>query len=84
MSKIRKQIYIESHQEELLKATAQTTGISEAEIICQAINQYIGWVSLARKDLTAWETEKVFIETLKQRPLLPGGHDWTRDELYEQ
>jgi hypothetical protein len=84
MSKIRKQIYIESHQEELLKATAQSTGVSEAEIIRQAINQHIGLVNVTRKDLTAWEAEKAFIKTLKQRPPLPGGRDWTRDELYEQ
>ncbi|MBN3941755.1 MAG: hypothetical protein V7L21_34665 [Nostoc sp.] len=37
-SKIRKQIYIKPHQEHLLKAIAQIVGISEAEIIRQAID----------------------------------------------
>ena len=87
MSKIRKQIYLELRQKELLKSVAQSTGVSESEIIRQAIDQHIGLVDRSIRDLTAWETEKSFIETLRletcQHSFPPSGkRDWTRDELY--
>ncbi len=41
VSKIRKQIYIEAEQNNLLKEKARQTGLSEAEIIRQAIDQHI-------------------------------------------
>jgi len=40
-TKIRKQIYIQSRQEHLLKEIAQQTGVSKAEIIRQAIDPHL-------------------------------------------
>lgn len=83
-SKIRKQIYIEFHQEVLLKEIAQQAGLSEAEIIRQAINSHLGSTSSPTPNLAAWDTEKVFIAQIKERPPLPGGRDWQRQDLYER
>jgi sensor domain CHASE-containing protein len=83
-SKIRKQIYIEAHQENLLKAIAQKAGISEAEIIRQAIDLHIGSITPDQRDIAAWEAEKKFIEQHRTRLPLTGGRDWGREELYER
>ena len=40
-TKIRKQIYIEPAQETFLKQVTTQTGVSEAELIRQAIDQHI-------------------------------------------
>lgn len=81
-SKVRKQVYLEPRQETLLKLTAQQTGVSEAEIIRQAIDRHLGSTTPPHTDFTAWEKEKAFILQAKQRPALPGGRDWSRDDLY--
>ncbi|XWK86137.1 MAG: ribbon-helix-helix domain-containing protein [Phormidium sp.] len=83
-AKIRKQIYIEPHQENLLKAIAQKTGISEAEIIRQAIDLHIASIPVSQKNLATWEAEKEFINSIKKRNALPGGRDWRREDLYER
>ena len=49
---LRKQIYIEKRQQALLKRLAKKRGVSEAEIIRQAIDREAGGVeNLAAEDL---------------------------------
>ncbi|WP_017748363.1 ribbon-helix-helix domain-containing protein [Scytonema hofmannii] len=83
-SKIRKQIYIEPHQDHLLKTIAQQTGVSEAEIIRQAINLHISSITNPQTNIAAWEAEKTFINSIRNRSALPGGRDWQREDLYER
>lgn len=83
-SKIRKQIYIEPRQETLLKTIAQQTGVSEAEIIRQAIDLHLGEINAPTVNLKMWEAEKKFIEEIKTRPAQVGGRDWRREDLYER
>ncbi|BAZ28773.1 hypothetical protein NIES4074_12070 [Cylindrospermum sp. NIES-4074] len=83
-TKIRKQIYIQPRQEHLLKAIAQQTGISEAEIIRQAIDLHLGEITAPQTDISLWEAEREFIEQIKTRPTQPGGRDWQREDLYER
>ncbi|NCS05061.1 MAG: ribbon-helix-helix protein, CopG family [Microcystis aeruginosa G13-09] len=84
VSKIRKQIYIEAEQNNLLKEKARQTGLSEAEIIRQAINRHIISVKSITPNLSAWEREKAFIASLENRPSQPGKRDWQREDLYER
>ncbi|GCL51719.1 hypothetical protein NIES3804_33000 [Microcystis aeruginosa NIES-3804] len=100
VSKIRKQIYIEAEQNNLLKEKARQTGLSEAEIIRQAIDQHIISVNVSTSldvdhegsrrvksptpNLSAWEREKAFIAGLENRPSQPGKRDWQREDLYER
>jgi hypothetical protein len=83
-SKIRKQIYIEPRQEHLLKAIAQQAGVSEAEIIRQAIDLHLGKITPPPSNTAVWEAEIKFIEDIKTRPAQPGGRDWQREDLYER
>lgn len=84
VSKIRKQIYIEAEQNNLLKEKARQTGLSEAEIIRQAIDRHIISVNSPTPNLSAWEREKAFIASLENRPSQPGKRDWQREDLYER
>jgi hypothetical protein len=82
--KIRKQIYIEPQQEILLKTLAQQAGMSEAEMIRQAIDRHLGAVTCPTPNLAVWENEKAFIAQIKERTPQPGGRDWQREDLYER
>ncbi|WP_316436446.1 CopG family transcriptional regulator [Leptolyngbya sp. NK1-12] len=84
MAKVRKQIYLDARQDTLLKRIAQQTGVSEAEIIRQALDQHLSAVHAPSPNLAAWQAEKAFIAQHKQRPALPGGRDWQRADLYER
>ena len=82
--KVRKQVYIEPHQEEVLKRLARETGISEAEFIRQAIDRHARSLRPPRRDLSAWEKERAFIDRLIQQGSVRGGRTWRREELYER
>ena len=83
-SKIRKQIYLDPQQESLLKSLSKQSGMSEAEMIRQALDLQLGFLGQNQPDLNVWETELKFIESLQQRPSISGKRDWTRDELHER
>jgi hypothetical protein len=91
--KVRKQVYIEPHQEEILKRLTRETGISEAELIRQAISeaelirQAIDRHTrtfIPRPDLKAWEKERTFIVHLMQQDPAPGQRTWQREELHKR
>ena len=77
---VRKQVYIESRQETLLKQAAADTGLTEAEIVRQALDL---WAE-RRRAWQAWRKERAFIETLIAEGPVSGGRTWTRAELYEE
>jgi hypothetical protein len=64
----------------LLKESARRTGLSEAEIIRQAIDRHINSVNSPTPNLSAWEREKTFIASLENQNLLPRLHNLSRDE----
>jgi hypothetical protein len=80
VSKIRKQIYIEAQQDNLLKESARRTGLSEAEIIRQAIDRHVSSVTSPSADSIARENEKAFLANLENQNLLPRLQDLSRDE----
>ena len=82
-TKIRKQIYIEPHQETILKQIAGETGLSEAEFIRRAIDLQAQLFRPAKTDLTAWAREKAFITDLIEQDPVSGGRSWQLEELYE-
>jgi hypothetical protein len=83
-SKIRKQVYVESDQEIILKRLSKETGKSEAEIIRQAIDRHTRQFRPVRRDLSAWEEEKAFIERLIEQGSVNGQRTWRREELHER
>jgi len=80
--KVRKQIYLEARQEQLLKQLVQETGATEAELIRQAIDRHTGSFS-PQRDMRAWEEEQAFIERLMQEGPARGGRTWKREDLHE-
>ena len=85
--KVRKRIYIEPEQEMLLKQLANDTGMSEAEIIREAITIYIAEVGEHERRLKAWANIKAFIaKRMDEQPeqTLEGeGRTWRREDLYD-
>jgi hypothetical protein len=81
---IRKQIYIESRQQAVLKEQARTLGTTEAELIRQAIDRQMTSVRLGARDPKAWEREKAFITKRMTKGVASGGRQWKRDDVYEE
>jgi len=81
---VRKQVYIEPWQEAALKRLAQEAGVTEAEIIREAIDRHAGLFLLPRRDLTVWLREMAFIDDLIRQGPVPGGRTWRREELHER
>jgi hypothetical protein len=83
---IRKQLYIQSHQQSTLKRLSELQGVSEAELIRQAIDRQIGGaVTPFLADATAWDEAHAFMVALRDRE--PGSdqpRDWRREDLYEE
>jgi hypothetical protein len=83
-TRIRKQIYIESNQEALLKRLSNERGISEAEIIRQAITQHISKRQAPFRDPGAWAAEREYITKLIEQGSVAGKRTWRREDLYER
>jgi hypothetical protein len=83
-TKVRKQIYVEPYQETILKRLADETGMSEAEIIRQAIDHHTQLFRHTRPDLEAWAEEKAFITGLIEQGPVPDRRKWQREDLHER
>jgi hypothetical protein len=74
---VRKQIYIEPQQEQMLKQAA-------AEIIRRAIDLWGESGEKRRRAQAAWKEARAFIEARIAQGPVPGGRTWTREEFYEE
>jgi len=84
---VRKQVYIEPWQEAMLKRLVQTRGVSEAELIRQAIERHIssGRLQFLPPDPTAWEQAYQFMLDLRAHgPVTGRGRTWKREDLYKE
>lgn len=82
---IRKQIYIEPEQEALLKRISGESGMSEAEIIREAISRHASNVSQPASSRRAWANMRAFIEKrLESDEQIQGGREWRREDLYDR
>ena len=83
---VRKQIYIEPRQEQLLKRWAKELAISETEVVRRALDHFgrDPAVSSSEQRLRAWEEERAFMEERKKMVVPQTGRSWTRDELYDE
>jgi hypothetical protein len=81
---VRKQIYIESRHDNILKQQARVLGVTEAEVIRRAIDCQMASVRLGFRNLKAWEREKAFIARRMAKGPVPGGRRWRRQEAYEE
>jgi len=81
---VRKQVYIEPRQEELLKQWAEESGKSEAEIVRQALDRWLVTQQRRREAEAAWAEERAFIESRIAEGPVAGERSWTRADLYEE
>lgn len=92
---IRKQLYVERRHENMLKKRSSDLGITEAEVVRDALDAYAAYSPDSRlltRDRAAWLKEKEFIGTLMKGAVPaqePGAAastkpTWRRDELHER
>jgi hypothetical protein len=82
-SKVRKQMYLGIEQERRIKQIAESSGVSEAEVVRKAIDQYVVRPVVVQRDPAAWEDELTYLrERAQQQGSAPLG--WTREELHER
>ena len=82
---VRVEVYIKPRQEALLKYLSQTGGVSESELIRQAIDQQMstGQARLLPPDPVAWEEAYQFmLDLLARGPVKDEARTWTCEELY--
>jgi hypothetical protein len=82
---IRKQVYIQKRQEILLKRISKVRGVSEAEVIRQAIEREISGTGSQplSADRQAWEQVLAFLESRKSLGSGEAYH-WNRQDAYEE
>jgi hypothetical protein len=83
---VRKQFYIQKRQDALLKSLARARGLSEAEIIRQAIERELAGepAQPARSDLSAMEDFTLLAVSKRAQGLKAKSFLWNREEIYEE
>ena len=83
---IRKQVYIEPRQDRMLKRQASQRGVTEAELIREALD-HVDLRPVTRRrevDVDAAREAVAFMRSLSARESrAPKGRTWTRESLYE-
>lgn len=82
---VRKQIYIHRRQQALLRRLARSRGVSEAEIVRQAIEREA--MAQPRSgntyDPSAWEAVLAFVTTRNQMAEDNAPYHWRREDAYD-
>jgi len=84
---VRKQIYILKRQDALLKRLAKQRGISEAEVIRQALEREVeAPAPTVRDSKKALDEIIAYARSLRDRPEFMAGepYKFNRDEIYEK
>jgi len=81
---IRKQVYLKLHHYVLLKKRAKALGVTEAELVRCALENFLGSGDSFKKDLKAWEAEKEFITSRMKLASKPQERSWKREDLYDR
>jgi hypothetical protein len=83
---VRKQIYIHKRQDDLIKRLAEARGVSEAEVIRNAIEKEMhGFQNLPVSQGSSALDEFIQLAISKRNAGLKGGaYHWNRDEIYEE
>ncbi len=82
--KVRKQIYLDPQQDAALKRQAAESGISEAEIIRQAVDNQTRVLRHPVAAQEAWQLEQGFIQSLIAQGPAGSPRTWRREDLYER
>lgn len=86
-NKIRKQLYITPEQERLLKEKAATSGASEAEIVREALEEYLTGGSksfIVSRRREALKRLLDLTDEISRNHRFPEGYKFNRDEVYAE
>ncbi len=84
---VRMQIYISKRQRNLLKRLSKARGVSQAELIRQAIDREANQAAPRAGSGTqeAWDQAYLFMRSLQnQGPVKEQPRSWKREDLYEE
>jgi hypothetical protein len=81
---VRKQIYLGREQDEQIKSRAAITGLSESEVIRQAIDRGLSAPQVVPPKSGVWERELRYMRELEAKGPVPGGRMWKREDLYDR
>ena len=83
---VRKQFYIHKRQDALLKRLSLARGLSEAEIIRQAIEREVAGVSVQpiATDRSAWQELVAFLDARQEAARCSQPYQWNREEIYTE
>ena len=80
---VRKQLYLKERHNVLLKRLARARGVSEAEVVRQAIEETHGLRPLGiAPDPAAWDQALTFMQTLAKRARRVPHRRWSRRDAY--
>lgn len=83
---LRKQIYVQKHQQVFLRRLAKERGVSEAELIRDALDRHLG-MSAPRPfipDPAAWEEILRLVESRRALASTGKPYRWRREDAYEE
>ncbi len=83
---VRKQIYIHRRHADWLSRLADARGISEAEVVRQAIEREVtgSSSSAARNNLQAWEAVVAFANSRRDLAAEGAPYQWRREDAYNE
>ena len=79
---IRKQVYIEARQEQLLKTLAKDLHVTEAELIRRGIDRGLDRMAGVRPDPAAWAEVERYILARMRGGTVGGKRRWIREDLH--
>jgi hypothetical protein len=83
---IRKQFYIHKRHQLLLTRLAEAKGVSEAEVVRQAIEREAagGERNALTSDRSAWEAILASVEARRALEAQAAPYDWDRQDAYQE
>ncbi len=83
-SLVRKQIYLDEALDRLLKQWAANAGVSQSELVRQALSRHAAHVAASARPRNAWRRQRRRIRASIARGPLDGIRNWTREDLYRR
>ncbi len=83
---VRKQIYIHRRHADWLSRLAEARGISEAEVVRQAIEREVtgAMTTAAQTNLRAWEAIIAFADSRRDLATDAPAYQWRREDAYDE
>lgn len=82
---VRKQVYITRAQENLLKKKAAEMGVTEAELVREALDNQTYHIGYPRRSAEKWQDEVQFIQSrMTGKQDSRNQRTWKRDDLYDR